>query len=81
MGAFILSPSNAAWPQPKRMNKTAFSRQNGVCTSPTPEEYAMKTLSRFVAKFTSLIVVVQARVDLAALAIKGRKDKEVKTRK
>src|SRR4029450_13026259 len=41
----------------------ASSRQNGVGLDPTLKENAMKTLSRFVTKFTSLIVAVLSCFD------------------
>ena len=41
----------------------ASSYRNRVGLSPNPEEDAMKTLSRFVAKFTNLIVAVLSRFD------------------
>src|SRR5579872_7282139 len=41
----------------------AFSKENGVGNDPTPKENAMKSLSRFVSKFTSLIVAVLSCFD------------------
>ncbi len=41
----------------------AFHLQNGVCPGPFPKENAMKPLSRFVTKFTSLIVAVLSCFD------------------
>src|ERR1700739_2992467 len=47
----------------KGAEKTAFLLQNGVCSCPVPKENAMKTLSRFVSKFTSLVVAVLSCFD------------------
>src|SRR5271163_3918867 len=51
------------------MSKTAFCRQNGVVETPNLEQNAMKTLTRFVTKFTSLIAAVLSCFD--RVIIKG----------
>src|ERR1700761_2994509 len=45
------------------MSKNVVLPPEWGCTSPSPEENAMKTLSRFVSKFTGLIVAVLSCFD------------------